>query len=292
MNGKKVSSQDLEKLVDGERNFDLLVIGLQEVPRCNMAQLLQEALSEGHSLLGESLMQSLQLFVFGAKPYDHLIIKDIKIDKYDVGGLGGLLGRKKGAVAISITVRRIQMLFISCHLSAHAHNVEERNSQLRDISHFLFSKNQNPYARPPDITVWLGDLNYRIQGLENQPVRNLIQRDLHTELLTSKDQLLQEAERGQIFEGYCEGSLEFKPTYKYDVGSSNYDTSNKVRIPSWTDRILFKTEKSSDLEAELHAYDSIDHIDISDHKPVRAVLSLKLSKSDLPRDSENKFLYP
>lgn len=48
------------------------------------------------------------------------------------------------------------------------------------------------------------------------------------QLLTSKDQLLQEAERGQVFDGYCEGTLTFKPTYKYDVGSSNYDTSHKV----------------------------------------------------------------
>lgn len=46
--------------------------------------------------------------------------------------------------------------------------------------------------------------------------------------LTSKDQLLQEAERGHIFNGYCEGTLTFKPTYKYNSGSSNYDTSYKV----------------------------------------------------------------
>lgn len=48
------------------------------------------------------------------------------------------------------------------------------------------------------------------------------------QLLTSKDQLLQEAERGQIFDGYCEGTLAFKPTYKYNIGSTSYDTSHKV----------------------------------------------------------------
>jgi inositol-1,4,5-trisphosphate 5-phosphatase len=46
--------------------------------------------------------------------------------------------------------------------------------------------------------------------------------------LRDKDQLLQEAEKGQVFNGYCEGTLSFKPTYKYNVGSSNYDTSYKV----------------------------------------------------------------
>lgn len=48
------------------------------------------------------------------------------------------------------------------------------------------------------------------------------------QLLIGKDQLLQEAERGKIFNGYCEGTLSFKPTYKYDIGSSDYDTSYKV----------------------------------------------------------------
>lgn len=46
--------------------------------------------------------------------------------------------------------------------------------------------------------------------------------------LRRKDQLLQEAEKGEVFNGYCEGTLSFKPTYKYNVGSSNYDTSYKV----------------------------------------------------------------
>ena len=43
-----------------------------------------------------------------------------------------------------------------------------------------------------------------------------------------KDRLVQEAEKGEVFNGYYEGTLTFKPTYKYDIGSSIYDTSHKV----------------------------------------------------------------
>lgn len=57
--------------------------------------------------------------------------------------------------------------------------MEERNGQCRHISHSLFSKNWNPYERPTQITVWLGDLNYRLQGIDSLPARNLIRKNLH-----------------------------------------------------------------------------------------------------------------
>ncbi|XWS21104.1 hypothetical protein CRYUN_Cryun30bG0026700 [Craigia yunnanensis] len=189
-----------------------------------------------------------------------------------------MIRRRKGAVAILINFKGFRMVFITCHLSAHARNVEERNSQCRHISYSLFSKYWNPYARPAEITIWLGDLNYRLQGINTHPARNLIRRNLHR-LLTRKDQLLREAERGQIFNGYCEGTLKFKRTHKYNVGSSNYDTSYKVRVPSWTDQILFKIEDPYKISASLNCYESIDDIYSSDHKPVRAQLCFKVIKS-------------
>lgn len=44
----KVSSEDLAELVGSSRKFDLLVVGLQEVPRDNILRLLQAALEETH----------------------------------------------------------------------------------------------------------------------------------------------------------------------------------------------------------------------------------------------------
>jgi len=36
------------------------------------------------------------------------------------------------------------------------------------------------------------------------------------------------------FAGYEEGPLLFRPTYRYDLGTDTYDTSEKMRIPAWT----------------------------------------------------------
>ncbi|OMO85226.1 hypothetical protein COLO4_21699 [Corchorus olitorius] len=47
MNGQ-VTYEDLVELVGSNRRFDLLVVGLQEAPRDNLARLLQDALLETH----------------------------------------------------------------------------------------------------------------------------------------------------------------------------------------------------------------------------------------------------
>lgn len=47
-------------------------------------------------------------------------------------------------------------------------------------------------------------------------------------------------QKGLCFIDFQEGNLDFDPTYKYDNGSTAYDTSEKARTPSWTDRILFR----------------------------------------------------
>lgn len=36
------------------------------------------------------------------------------------------------------------------------------------------------------------------------------------------------------FVGYEEGPILFRPTYRYDLYSDEYDSSEKFRIPAWT----------------------------------------------------------
>lgn len=56
--------------------------------------------------------------------------------------------------------------------------------------------------------------------------------DLDT--LVAADQLRKMMDARLIFSGYEEGPLLFKPTYKYDLGSTRYDSSEKMRVPAWT----------------------------------------------------------
>jgi hypothetical protein len=75
----------------------------------------------------------------------------------------------------------------------------------------------------------------------------------------------------QIPASLTEAPLYFRPTYKFDHGRDIYDTSSKQRIPSWTDRILFKPEGTSCL-----AYNSVTDLRSSDHRPVYASFAMEL----------------
>jgi inositol polyphosphate 5-phosphatase INPP5E len=94
---------------------------------------------------------------------------------------------------------------------------------------------------------------------------------------------------GAAFKGFKEAKIKFPPTYKYDVGTQEFDTSSKQRAPAYTDRILYKYKlpplgfrRTSALNSEGRpnsppspikciAYDSVQSIISSDHKPVWAL---------------------
>ena len=57
---------------------------------------------------------------------------------------------------------------------------------------------------------------------------------------------------GNIFQGFQEGRINFRPTYKFDIGKETYDTSAKNRIPSYT--VSIERVKKSWKEPSLYTY--------------------------------------
>ncbi|PPS17905.1 hypothetical protein GOBAR_AA02711 [Gossypium barbadense] len=251
MNGQ-VSYEDLVELFGNNRGFDLLVVGLQEVPRKDLARLLQDALVDTH----ERVWRNEEKKERGSG--NQYQLQRTQVGVYHLSSLCSCSERRreKFTVPAHIALSVFQVLQQTLHQPRTHHRMVGR-PQLQAPRHQHRPRpelNTQKPSQSQSIFLFLG------------------------ELLRSKDQLLQEAERGQIFNGYCEGTLAFKPTYKYNIGSSNYDTSYKVRVPAWTDRILFKIEDPNKITANLHCYESVDDIYSSDHKPVRAHLCLKVHK--------------
>ena len=70
---------------------------------------------------------------------------------------------------------------------------------------------------------WLGDLNYRINDLDADQVKLLIDTNNLAKLL-ELDQLKLQMEQQKCFVGFQEGPITFVPTYKYDPGTDNWDS--------------------------------------------------------------------
>ena len=82
-------------------------------------------------------------------------------------------------------------------------------------------------------------------------------------LVCLQDQCRREMAAGHIFRYMREGTIAFKPTYKFDKvhpqrprpDSMQYDTSEKRRVPAWTDRIFYRGSAfaSSGMEVGPHS---------------------------------------
>lgn len=110
------------------------------------------------------------------------------------------------------------------------------------------------------------------------------QRDL--EHLYENDQLNLQMVAGLSFPFYSEARIAFMPTYKFDIGTDNYDSSEKARIPAWTDRILRKGPNLRQL-----AYNCAP-LRFSDHRPVYALFDCTVSIIDeTVRDKISREVY-
>ncbi|CAI5999441.1 unnamed protein product [Closterium sp. NIES-65] len=71
-----------------------------------------------------------------------------------------------------------------------------------------------------DLLIWMGDLNYRLDGCSYDEACSAIARRQYP-LLLECDQLRAEMKAGRAFVGMQEGKVDFAPTYKFDRGTFN-----------------------------------------------------------------------
>ncbi|KAF9181474.1 hypothetical protein BGZ51_005411 [Haplosporangium sp. Z 767] len=163
----------------------------------------------------------------------------------------------------------------SHHRHHHHHHEEDKKAAVREET--IFSC---------DYIFWAGDLNYRLdlaqsdgsltaKKKKSKPTEDLLSQSTmpdmtageivhaiqagHFRQLYSHDQLLAQRKTLNVFRGFHEAPLAFAPTYRFCMGTNQYDFSK--RVPAWTDRVLWfvhprdATSADEDKEDELDAWD-------------------------------------
>jgi hypothetical protein len=213
-------------------------------------------------------------------------------------GMLGTMGNK-GSCVMRFNYLDTSIAFACCHLAAGASEVNSRISEMTEVitkavpvkswnlaqasnnstyysgSNYNYSGlslNKEVRFKDHDYQFLFGDLNFRID-LDMNTVLNYI-RNGDLESLAKEDQLNKKKSISFELMELIEAPLKFEPTYKYVVGTSEYD-SKKKRVPSWCDRILFrKCENINVID-----YNKVDYTH-SDHKPIYGIFKIKADKVD------------
>lgn len=237
-------------------------------------------------------------------------ISDVSATYVGTGTLG--MGNK-GATAVRLKFFDTYLTLVNSHLAAFQDQCEARNRDYLEICRritfptrpgttpssisipkLIFAA-EGPYAPSPRANIfqtghliWAGDLNYRLDTTYAEAkalAQSGSKQDCHT--LLSFDQLKRQIEAGLAFQQFSEGAIEFEPTYKFDVGTNDFDTSEKRRIPSYTDRILYLPGRVNDIQ--VLSYDSYPSITLSDHKPVAS--SMEVQVYTILKDKKDKIQF-
>ena len=202
---------------------------------------------------------------------EHMLpyLKSLTRDTVKVG-FGNMSGNK-GGVLIRLQIEDTSLVFWNCHLESGMEQTEARLRQLEDICERAFvGYKRGKSVGEHDVKVLMGDLNFRI-SLRNTEVHSLISSRSYPRL-HQFDQLLASQPHHPLLSQYQEGFLSFAPTYKYDQNSEEYDTSKKMRIPAWCDRVLY-----SGKGVVLVSYRRTE-TRYSDHRPVSATMVIPVKR--------------
>eukprot|EP00210_Caulerpa_lentillifera_P000892 g863.t1 len=114
--------------------------------------------------------------------------------------------------------------------------------------------------RDLDNIIWVGDLNYRINGTPKEVIKFI--RDDKLNALLEVDELSVEKAAGNVFQGFTESPIDFPPTYKFIRGTNYY-----------TGEIEETSSESSDTEERSEREDAgIDPIHSLESHPVQSSL--------------------
>ena len=272
------------KDIDIIKNSNLIIIGLQEILEMkskNFSNILfnnnedflkkwifaLENCFPDFYLIGNLSMLGLVFIIFQNKFCFEKF--DIKPFKKKLFKFGFMSFADKGAIFLGLKINYEKIALTNCHLQSgnNESGYKERKESLKILLDYLISK------KSLKLKLVLGDLNFRnnisTENLNKLLIdynlnHNLIEKKKILEKIKKYDEFLKIKKNKLIINDFFENKIDFLPSYKWIRDSKSYDFKEGTRIPSWTDRIIYKNDDSINFASILYEMDS--KTSFSDHK--------------------------
>ena len=259
---------------------DVVAVTLQEVKLgssfARVGELIEAHLSQ-HERVLDACITHLQARMF-------LLVfrrRDLEVSDATHGRViaGGLV---KGACCASLTCaiadKSYHLAFIGCHLPAHEGKLAKRNEALRQVFEAF-----RPLLSGDTVVFTFGDLNYRIDTTYDDALQDALDawaavvrlaNDRNIPRLAALDELTRQSQAAIDACGlaaFWTPSISFLPTFKCVPGIDSI-RYNRKRVPSYTDRVLFRPGSTTDVTCVMH--ENAPKVTSSDHKPVAAAFEI------------------
>ncbi|KAL1457392.1 hypothetical protein WDU94_007629 [Cyamophila willieti] len=208
-----------------------------------------ETLSENYTQVEFVRMMGIMMVIYVR---DSIVSYISNVDKNKVAS--GELGNK-GGVSIRFELNKTSFCFICSHFAPHVKNVQARNEDFMNVLTKIHFKETNKAIPDHDVVFWFGDLNYRFDHLNRDTVLKLINRKNY-DLLLPHDQLKNILNLStEIFPGFKEPDIRFKPTYKYVPGTLDrlkISPKNGIIDPGQMENIVFTIQVTEKIAWKLN----------------------------------------
>ena len=258
---------------------DVVAVTLQEVKLgssfARVGELIEAHLSQ-HERVPNACIAHLQarMFLLVFRRRD-VAVSDATHGRVIAGGL--VKGACCAALTCAVADKSYRLAFVGCHLPAHEGKLEKRNGALRQILDAFQS-----FLSSEAVVFTFGDLNYRINTTYDDALKDAdawatvvrLTTERSVPRLAALDELTRQPQVNIDACGlasFWTPALSFLPTFKCIKGVAGL-RYNRKRVPSYTDRVLFRPGSTTDVTCVAH--ENAPAVTSSDHKPVSAAFEI------------------
>lgn len=262
--------------------------------------MINSHIGEDYTLMMERLHSDMLMHVYVRKDLASCSsITDTHVQSAGVGGSKGF------SIASTLNVDGTKLSFICMQLkdkvavpikastitAAKKANLDQKNATAEEFLNIA----GNPSVSSHHVFVF-GDLNYQISPPSNtRGVKNTKEEEQYIarNMLNTKqwsaisacDELVTAMKKNDAFSAFTTPFCKFHPTYKVTRAAGiKYDYTN---MPSYTDRILWRSNQEGKRKVEAIVYEPIPQFSCSDHKPMRGLFFLPNNRK-LHFDEDNE----